>query len=165
MPCVFTIVLQVIISNLSVMKSVRIALLCLAALSAFSAGPVQAKKQKRPTQLYLSPDTVVYKITNQMPLFRGRPFNSALVEWIGSQLRYPEDMAKRKVQGKVWASFIVERDRSISNIEIISAPDKSLGMEVLRVLRSMPLAWTPGIDSTGRAVRVLVAVPVIFRLD
>lgn len=147
------------------MKSARIALLCLAALSAFSAGPVQAKKQKRPTQLYLSPDTVIYKITNQMPLFRGRPINPALVEWIGSQLRYPEYQLKRKIQGKVWASFVVERDRSISRIEILSSPDKGLSLEVLRVLRSMPPAWTPGIDSTGRAVRVQVAVPVNFRLD
>lgn len=60
---------------------------------------------------------------------------------------------------------MVERDRSISQIEILSSPDKGLSDEVLRVLRNMPPAWTPGIDSTGRAVRVQVAVPVIFRLD
>lgn len=74
-------------------------------------------------------------------------------------------MLKCKRQGKVWASFIVERDRTISHIEIISSPDKSFSLEVLRVLNNMPPAWTPGINDQGEAVRVLIHVPVTFRLD
>lgn len=143
------------------MKSAPIALLCLATLSTFWAGPVQAKQQKRPALAESSPDTVIYEITSRMPLFRGRPFESALVEWIGRQLRYPED----QVQGRVLASFVVERDSTISQIKIISSTHKSLSLEVMRVLRSMPAAWTPGIDSTGKAVRVQITVPVYFRLD
>lgn len=131
---------------------------------AFS-GTSFAKKHPSAPPLPISPDTVIYKITDQMPNFRGRPFNSALVEWVGSQLRYPADMLKCKRQGKVWASFIVERDRTISHIEIISSPDKSFSLEVLRVLNNMPPAWTPGINDQGEAVRVLIHVPVTFRLD
>lgn len=147
------------------MKSAQLALLCLAALSAISANTVQTKKQERPTCPDIAPDTVIYEITNQMPLFQGHPVEQSLSPWIGKHIRYPMESGKNNAQGKVWASFVVEPDRSISNIGIISSPDKALSQEVLRVLRSMPPAWTPGIDSTGRAVRVQIAVPVIFRLD
>lgn len=146
------------------MKSAQLALLCLAALSVISAGTVQTKKQERPTCPDIAPDTVIYEITNQMPLFQGYPVEQSLSPWIGKHIRYPMESGNN-AQGKVWASFVVEPDRSISNIGIISSPDKTLSQEVLRVLRSMPPAWTPGIDSTGRAVRVQIAVPVIFRLD
>lgn len=128
-------------------------------------GTAFAKKHSGTPPLPISPDTVIYKITNRMPTFRGRPFNSALVEWIGSQLRYPADMVKCKREGKVWASFVVERDRTISHIEIISSPDKSFSLEVIRVLKNMPSALTPGINDQGEAVRVLIHVPVSFRLD
>lgn len=147
------------------MKSAQLALLCLAALSAISAGTVQTKKQERPTCPDIAPDTVIYEITDQMPLFQEYPIELSLSQWIGKHIRYPMESSKTNAQGKVLASFVVEPDSSISNIGIISSPDKALSDEVLRVLRNMPPAWTPGIDSTGRAVRVQIAVPVIFRLD
>lgn len=129
------------------------------------SGTSFAKKRPGTPPLPISPDTIIYKIADQMPNFRGRPFQSALVEWIGSQLRYPADMLKDKRQSKVWASFIVERDRTISHIEISSSPDKSFSLEVLRVLNNMPPAWTPGINDQGEAVRVRIYVPVTFHLE
>lgn len=147
------------------MNPVKFVLSCLVVLTAFPSIPAEAKKQKGFPLQAISPDTVIHEIVDQMPTFRGRPINPTLVQWISSQIRYPPDLIRRKVEGKVWGSFVVEPDRRISNIRILSSPDKGLSLEVLRVLRNMPPAWTPGIDSTGRAVRVEVAVPVNFRLD
>lgn len=147
------------------MKPARFLLAGLAISIAFATGPLQAKKQQQFVPTQISPDTVIYEITDQMPLFRGRPAGSALAQWIGSQIRYSEYMIKRKIQGKVWASFVVEPDRSISNLKILSSPDDALSFEVLRVLRNMPPAWSPGINNQGEAVRVIVRVPVTFRLN
>ena len=66
-------------------------------------------------------------------------------------------------QGRVIATFVVERDGSISDVKVIKSVDPSLDKEAIRVLKSMP-KWIPG-KQNGSAVRVKYTVPVTFKLQ
>jgi TonB family protein len=105
-------------------------------------------------------DTTVYLSVEYMPEFVGG--DSALLKFIGANIRYPEKAKANKVEGRVSAFFTVETDGSVSNPQIAKGIDPELDAEALRVLGSLP-KFTPGRDK-GKAVRVKYSVPVRFRL-
>ena len=96
-----------------------------------------------------------------MPEFPGGP--GALYEFLARNLQYPEKARKNSIQGRVIASFVVEKDGSISNARVVKSVDSQLDAEALRVINSMP-KWNPG-RQDGEAVRVKYTVPVSFKLD
>lgn len=98
----------------------------------------------------------------QMPTFKGGDIND-FRDWVAKRLVYPKIAAENGMQGKVIMQFVVERDGSITNIEILSSPDRSLSEEATRVVQSSP-KWTPG-KQRGSAVRVKYVLPVDFRLN
>ena len=87
----------------------------------------------------------------------------ALMDWLVQNIRYPQDAQDEGVQGKSLLKFIVEKDGSISNVEIIKRNDPSLDAEAIRVVRSMPM-WEPGMNQ-GTPVRSYFTLPVSFRLN
>ena len=92
-----------------------------------------------------------------------RPFfNGNLSQWLSENVRYPVVAAENGVQGQVVVSFVVERNGSISNIQIERSVDPSLDREAMRVVRAMP-KWTPGYKD-GVPVRVRFNIPVSFGL-
>lgn len=92
-----------------------------------------------------------------------RPFfNGNLSQWLSKNVRYPVVAAENGVQGQVVVSFVVERNGSISNIQIERSVDPSLDHEAMRVVRAMP-KWTPGYKD-GVPVRVRFNIPVSFGL-
>ncbi len=80
--------------------------------------------------------------------------------FLGNNIKYPADDAKNKVQGRVVCKFVVERDGSVTNIEVVSATTEAMGKEAVRVLSLSP-KWTPG-QQNGRLVRVYYMVPINF---
>ena len=103
----------------------------------------------------------VFDVVEQMPSFPGGP--SALMEYLGTHVKYPVVAQENGVQGRVVVSFIVERDGSITDVRVVRSVDPSLDREAQRVVSSMP-RWTPG-KQNGSAVRVKYNVPVSFRLQ
>lgn len=87
----------------------------------------------------------------------------ALMDYINENIRYPEQLKKDGVQGRVVMSFIVEVDGSISNIETLRSSNEEFEAEAIRVLQGMP-KWKPGMHH-GEPVNVMLVVPVNFRLS
>lgn len=87
----------------------------------------------------------------------------ALMRWLSSNIRYPESAQKNDVQGRVIVKFIVEKDGSITNAQVIRSVDSDLDREALRVVGKMP-KWTPGRNG-GVPVRSYFTLPVNFRLQ
>ena len=102
----------------------------------------------------------VFDVVEQMPEYPGGM--PALFEFLSQNIKYPEDAQKQKVEGRVIATFVVETDGSISNIEVVKHAFPSLDAEAVRVLSAMP-NWTPGKQS-GKVVRVKYTVPLNFNL-
>ena len=86
-----------------------------------------------------------------------------MMQYLSSNIRYPEDAKESGAQGRVIVSFIVEKDGSISNAKVAKPTYSSLDEEALRVVNAMP-KWVPG-KQNGEAVRVKYSIPVSFRLN
>jgi protein TonB len=80
-------------------------------------------------------------------------------KFIQRYLRYPDTEA----QGRVFVSFVVERDGSLSDIKILRGVSPELDAEALRVLRMAP-RWRPG-KQAGQPVRVQFNIPINFQLN
>jgi protein TonB len=87
----------------------------------------------------------------------------ALVKYLQENIKYPSAALEEKAQGKAFVRFVVEKDGSITNTEIIkSTGNIYLDKEALRVASNMP-KWKPGMQQ-GKPVRVFFMLPVSFKL-
>lgn len=106
-------------------------------------------------------ETKIFTAVEQMPMFPGG--DGALMGYLRDNIHYPTVAAENGVQGRVVVGFVVERDGSITDVNILRGVDPSLDREAMRVVKSMP-KWIPG-KQNGSAVRVKYQVPVSFRLQ
>ena len=106
-------------------------------------------------------ETKIFTVVEQMPMFPGG--DGALMGYLRDNIHYPTVAAENGVQGRVVVGFVVERDGSITDVNILRGVDPSLDREAMRVVKSMP-KWTPG-KQNGSAVRVKYQFPVTFRLQ
>ena len=102
-----------------------------------------------------------YDVVEQMPAFPGGDI--ALLEYLDNNIHYPTTAAENNVQGRVIIGFVVERDGSISSVQVLRSVDPSLDEEAMRVVKSMP-KWIPG-KQNGSTMRVKFQVPITFRLQ
>ena len=87
----------------------------------------------------------------------------ALMQYLGSHIKYPTVAEENGIQGRVICTFVVERDGSITDVKVARSVDPSLDKEAVRVVSSMP-KWIPG-KQNGSAVRVKYTLPVTFKLQ
>ena len=106
-------------------------------------------------------ETKIFTVVEQMPMYPGG--DAALMGYLRDNIKYPTVAAENGVQGRVVVGFVVERDGSITDVNILRGVDPSLDREAMRVVKSMP-RWNPG-KQNGSAVRVKYQVPVSFRLQ
>ena len=85
-----------------------------------------------------------------------------LKTWVYKYLRYPEEALSEGIQGRVTVGFIIEKDGSVSHVEVVSGVDEQLDAEAVRVVSASP-KWIPG-KIQGKAVRTRLVLPVEFRL-
>ena len=96
------------------------------------------KKWKKPM------DEDEMPILDVSPTFRGGDLGT-FREWVNSQIIYPVEAIKQRIQGSVTAVFIVEKDGAIKEVDISYSSHPIFSQEVMRVLRRSP-KWTPGIS-------------------
>lgn len=83
-------------------------------------------------------------------------------KYISQNVRYPKKAIKYNIEGKVYVSFIVEIDGTISNIVIVKG-SKVFHEEVTRLIKNMP-NWIPG-EYNGNKVRARCRLPINFTLN
>ena len=103
----------------------------------------------------------VFDVVEQMPQFSGGI--EALLKYLAENVRYPKEAEDKCLQGRVIATFVVEKDGSISRAKVVKSVDPLLDEEALRVVNSMP-NWTPG-RQNGEPVAVKYTIPISFRLQ
>lgn len=84
-------------------------------------------------------------------------------KFLHKNLRYPAQAVDAEKSGKVWISFIIEKDGSLTDITMLRGPGYGMNEEALRVLKLAP-AWKPGIQN-GHPVRVQYTIPINFALQ
>ena len=105
-------------------------------------------------------DDKVYETCDEMPEFPGGV--KALLDYLAKNVQYPVEAQQNGTQGRVPLCFIVEKDGSLSNVEVLRSLSPALDAEAVRVIKAMP-KWKPAKDK-GKVVRVRYTVPVVFRL-
>ena len=83
----------------------------------------------------------VFDVVEQMPSFPGG--QAALMKYLNENIKYPVVAQENGVQGRVVVSFVVERDGSITDVNVVRSVDPSLDREAVRVVKGMP-HWIPG---------------------
>lgn len=86
----------------------------------------------------------------------------AFITWASSQLKYPSEAKKMNIQGLVFVKFVVEKDGSIADVEIVKGLQGGLSEEAIRVVSQAP-AWKPA-KLHGRAAWERKIIPILFEL-
>jgi len=103
----------------------------------------------------------VYTKVDELPVFKDGDLG--IMKFIKDSIKYPKDAKENNIQGKVVVRFIVEKDGSVSNAEVIKGTNPSLDAEAVRVVSSMPKFEKPG-KQAGEIVRVSYVIPITFAL-
>ena len=103
----------------------------------------------------------VFQIVDEMPEFPGGA--DALMQFVASGIKYPEDAVEAGKEGRVFVSFVVEKDGLVSNVKVLRGVCYSIDEEAARVVRGMP-RWKPGMKD-GKPARVSYQIPIMFKLD
>jgi len=107
-------------------------------------------------------DQRIYGIVDDMqPQFPGG--TEALMRYIKEKRQYPVEAIEEGIEGKVFVSFFVEKDGSLTDIKVMKSVNPQLDKEALRIVKSMP-KWIPG-RRGGEPFRMRYNIPVVFKFD
>lgn len=134
-------------------------------------GPVNAEVDESTQNIEITPVVVeeeeeeeeaqIFTVVEKDPEFPGGM--DALYKYLAQNIKYPTIARENGITGRVYVTFVVERDGSIANPRVLRDIGGGCGAEAIRVVKSMP-KWTPGKQS-GKAVRVQFNLPVNFNLQ
>jgi protein TonB len=96
-----------------------------------------------------------------MPSFKGGDINK-FRDWIQRRTNYPQVAIDNKIQGKVYVTFVIESDGSVSNITILRGVDPIIDVEVIKAIEASP-KWSPGLQR-GSPVRVRYSMQLNFTI-
>ncbi len=102
----------------------------------------------------------IFTAVEKDPAFKGGI--DKFYAYLQKNMRYPAVAKENNVQGKVFVTFVVERDGALTDIKVVRGIGSGCDEEAIRVLKSSP-RWTPGIQN-GRPVRVQYTMPINFTL-
>ncbi len=115
--------------------------------------PPQPKKEEVTEEIFV--------VVEEQPEYPGG--QAAMMQFLSNNIRYPVIAQENGIQGRVICNFVVERDGSITDVQVVRGVDPSLDREAVRVIQQMP-NWKPG-RQRGQSVRVRFTLPVVFRLQ
>ncbi len=102
----------------------------------------------------------IFFVVDLMPQFPGK--EQALFNYLSEQIHYPVSARVHKTEGRVFISFIIERDGKVSHAKVIRGIGNGCDQEALRVINQMQ-SWIQG-KMHGKPVRVQYSLPVKFAL-
>ncbi len=103
----------------------------------------------------------IFDVVTVMPQFPGG--NGELMKYLSANIKYPTIAAENGIEGRVVLKFVVQKNGSISDIQVVRPLDPSCDKEAVRVVKGMP-NWIPGMQN-GHPVAVYFTLPVLFKLQ
>lgn len=89
--------------------------------------------------------------------------SSAMLKFIKANVNYPEAALKKRISGRVYVTFIVNEDGSITDAKVLREVDPDLDREAIRLINAMP-PWTPAVEG-GMRVKARSRLPIHFNVD
>jgi TonB family protein len=109
----------------------------------------------------LPSDQKIFTAVEHAPQFPGGIEN--FYGYLKQNLRYPDKARDQKISGKVWINFVIEKDGSLTDIQIWRSLSPETDAEAIRVMQNCP-RWNPGMQN-GRPVRVEYGLPITFPIS
>jgi protein TonB len=103
----------------------------------------------------------IFTVVEEQPTYPGG--DEARIKFLQENMKYPEEAKELGVQGKVYVTFVVEVDGSITDVKVLRGIGSGCDDEAVRVVKSMP-KWVPG-KQRGVPVRVQFNLPINFKLQ
>ncbi len=103
----------------------------------------------------------IFEIVEENPEFPGG--QEAMMKYLRDNIRYPTIARESGIQGSVFVTFVVEKDGSVTNVEILRGIGGGCDQEAIRVVKNMP-NWKPG-RQRNQPVRVQYRMPIRFVLN
>ena len=103
----------------------------------------------------------IYNIVEVMPEFPGGM--DKMANYLSENIKYPEEAKDKGISGRVFLSFVIEKDGSVTDVKVMRSVDPIVDNEAVRVVKAMP-KWKPG-TMKGKPVRVSYVLPISFKLD
>jgi len=132
--------------------------LCIILLTAFITGAFAQEQAVTAQSIPAAEQTVEYSSVKIKPEFKGETW----AFYLSHNLKYPEDALKLKISGKVYVSFIIEKNGAITNVQVVQGGlGYGLEEEAIRVIKASP-RWKPGYQIKKEPVRVSCVMPISF---
>lgn len=86
-----------------------------------------------------------------------------MMKFLKNNLVYPAEATQNKIQGNVYVKFVVEKDGSITHIEVMKPKHPALDQEAVRLVSIFP-AWIPA-TLDDQPIRSQFVLPVYFKIE
>ena len=84
-------------------------------------------------------------------------------EYVSTNIRYPPMARRMLIEGKVYIQFVINKDGSLTEFQVLKGIGAGCDEEAVRVLEGSP-KWEPG-KQRGRPVKVKMSLPILFQLE
>lgn len=115
--------------------------------------PVEEEEEEEEAQ--------IFTVVEAMPGFPGG--DAARMKYLAENIKYPQMARESGIQGRVFVTFVVEKDGSVTDVRVLRGIGGGCDEEAIRVIKNMP-KWVPG-KQRGKPVRVQFNMPILFKLN
>jgi len=115
--------------------------------------PVEEEEEEEEAQ--------IFTVVESMPGFPGG--DAARIKYLNENIQYPQMARESGIQGRVFVTFVVEKDGSVTDVKVLRGIGGGCDEEAVRVIKNMP-KWVPG-KQRGKPVRVQFNMPILFKLN
>lgn len=102
----------------------------------------------------------IFTIVEDQPEYPGGI--NEFYKFVANNMRYPVQARRMGIEGRVFVQFVVQKDGSLQEIQVIKGIGAGCDEEAVRVIKKSK-NWKPG-KQRGRAVKVRMIIPIVFRL-
>lgn len=122
----------------------------------------------------VSDEVLSFAVVESVPVFPGCEdakdnnerklcFQQNILRFVSRNFEFPEMARQMGIQGRVYVNFVIERDGSVSNVEVVRGIDALLDDEAVRVVKKLP-KFTPA-KQRGKPVRMSFTLPINAKLQ
>ena len=115
--------------------------------------PVEEEEEEEEAQ--------IFTVVESMPDFPGG--DEARIKYLNENIKYPQMARESGIQGRVFVTFVVEKDGSVTDVRVLRGIGGGCDEEAIRVIKNMP-KWDAG-KQRGKPVRVQFNMPILFKLN